>query len=80
MIESVPDATVVAAIGDSARAENIACARRLAAIAELYGRRQIPVEDGKGRELWRIDSKPIAHSDQSIASRNRCTTHRAVPA
>ncbi|MBV8293553.1 MAG: DUF222 domain-containing protein [Mycobacterium sp.] len=55
MFDNVPDATVVAAIGDSARAENIACARRLAAIAELYGRRQIPVEDGTGRELWRID-------------------------
>ena len=46
---------MVAAIVDSARAENIACARRLAAIAELYERRQIPVEDGKGRELWRMD-------------------------
>jgi hypothetical protein len=55
MFDKVPDAAVVAAIGDSARAENIACARRLAAIAELYKRRQIPVEDGKGRELWRID-------------------------
>ena len=32
-----------------------ACARLLAAIAELYKRRQIPVEDGNGRELWRID-------------------------
>lgn len=46
---------MVAAIGDSARAENIACAHRLAAIAELYECRQIPVEDGNGRELWRID-------------------------
>jgi Domain of unknown function (DUF222) len=55
MFDNVPDAAVVAAIADSARAENIACARRLAAIAELYERRQIPVEDGKGRALWRID-------------------------
>jgi len=55
MFDEVSDAVVVAAIGDSARAENIAAARRLAAIAELYRRRQIPVEDGKGRELWRID-------------------------
>jgi hypothetical protein len=55
MFDRVPDAAVVGAIGDSARAENIACARRLAAIAELYERRHIPVEDGKGRELWRID-------------------------
>jgi len=49
------DAGVVDAIGEAARAENIACARRLAAIAELYERRQIPVEDGAGRELWQID-------------------------
>ena len=55
MFESVSDAGVVEAIGESARAENVACARRLAAIAELYQRRQIPVEDGDGRELWRID-------------------------
>lgn len=55
MFEGVPDAAVVAAIGDSARAENIACAKRLAAIAELYERRQIPFEGGQGRELWRID-------------------------
>ena len=55
MFESVSDAAVVGAIGESARAENVACARRLAAIAELYRRRQIPVEDGHGRELWRID-------------------------
>jgi Domain of unknown function (DUF222) len=55
MFDGVPDAAVVAAIGDAASAENIACARRLAAIAELYERRQIPVEDGNGRELWRID-------------------------
>jgi len=55
MFESVSDAGVVEAIGESARAENMACARRLAAIAELYERRQIPVEDGQGRELWRID-------------------------
>jgi len=49
------DVGVVDAIGESYRAENIACARRLAAVAELYDRRQIPVEDGAGRELWRID-------------------------
>ncbi|HET9874606.1 MAG TPA: DUF222 domain-containing protein [Mycobacterium sp.] len=55
MFEDVSDAAVVSAIGDAARAENVACARRLAAIAELYQRRQIPVEDGHGRELWRMD-------------------------
>ena len=55
MFEELSDAAVVDAIGGAFRAENVACARRLAAIAELYERRQIPVEDGAGRELWRID-------------------------
>ena len=55
MFDEFTDAAVVDAIGDAARAENSACARRLAAIAELYERRVIPVEDGHGRELWRID-------------------------
>jgi len=55
MFEELSDSAVVDAIGEAFRAENIACARRLAAIAELYERRQIPVEDGAGRELWRID-------------------------
>jgi hypothetical protein len=55
MFEEFEDTALVTAISDSARAENKACARRLAAIAELYERRQIPVENGQGRELWRID-------------------------
>jgi len=55
MFEEFEDTALVTAIGDSARAENKACARRLAAIAELYERRQIPVENDQGRELWRID-------------------------
>lgn len=55
MFEELSDSAVVDAIGEAYRAENIACARRLAAVAELYERRQIPVEDGAGRELWRID-------------------------
>ncbi|BBZ49464.1 DUF222 domain-containing protein [Mycobacterium heidelbergense] len=55
MFEKLDDAAIVTTITDSARAENRACAHRLAAIAELYERRQIPVEDGQGRELWRID-------------------------
>lgn len=55
VFEDLDDAAVVATIADSARAENRACARRLAAISELYERRQVPVENGQGRELWRID-------------------------
>lgn len=42
-------------IGDAARVENSACARRLSAIAELYERQVIPVQDGYGRDTWRID-------------------------
>ena len=55
MFEELSDSAVVDAIGEAYRAENIACARRWAAVAELYERRQIPVEDGTGREVWRID-------------------------
>ena len=55
MFEECTDAGVVEVIGDAARVENSACARRLAAIAELYRRRVVPVEDGNGSELWRID-------------------------
>jgi hypothetical protein len=55
MFEELDAVALLTAIGDSARAENAACARRLAAIAQLYERRQIPVENGQGRELWRID-------------------------
>ena len=79
MFDSVPDATVVAAIGDSARAENIACARRLAAIAELYERRQIPVEDGNGRELWRIDPwKAVADAQGITAAAPGAQLHYAI--
>lgn len=55
MFDGVSDTALVASIGDSACAENIACARRLAAIAELYDRRQYWIEDGHGRERWRVD-------------------------
>lgn len=55
MFDKLSDAGLVDTIGDAGRAENSACARRLAAIAELYGRRVIAVEDGHGREMWRID-------------------------
>lgn len=78
MFEGVPDAAVVATIGDSARAENIACAKRLAAVAELYERRQIPVEDGKSRELWRID--PWAAVATEVAAVQGITTAAASAA
>lgn len=55
MFDTMLDADVVTTIGDAARAENIACARRLAAIAELYDRRQVWAQDPGGRNLWRFD-------------------------
>ncbi|AQT81255.1 hypothetical protein B1R94_21355 [Mycolicibacterium litorale] len=55
MFENVSADSLVEEIGSSARAENVACARRLAAVAELYRRRVVMVEDGQGRERWRID-------------------------
>jgi len=77
MFEDSSDAEVVAAIGDFARAENAACARRLAAIAELYDRRQIPVEDGDGRELWRMDPWEAVAAEVAAAE---CITSAAAGA
>ena len=75
MFEDINDAGLVDAIGESARAENIACARRLAAIAERYHRREVPVEDGHGRELWRID--PWVAVTAEIAAAQSITTGAA---
>ena len=75
MFEGLSDGSVVDAIGESARAENIACARRIAAIAELYHRRQVPVEDGQGRELWRIDPWEAVAAEVSAA---QCITPAAA--
>ncbi|MCW2653321.1 MAG: hypothetical protein JWR32_4297 [Mycobacterium sp.] len=77
MFEDVEDAAVVDAISTSARAENAACARRLAAVAELYKRRQIPVEDGNGRELWRIDPWEAVAAEVAAA---QCITPAAASA
>ena len=77
MFETLSDGAVIDAIGESARAENIACARRLAAVAELYGRRQIPVEDGRGRELWRIDPWEAVAAEVGAA---QCITPAAAGA
>ena len=75
MFEHLDVAGLVDAIGESARAENAACARRLAAIAELYSRRQVPVEDGQGRELWRIDPWEAVAAEVSAA---QCITPAAA--
>lgn len=71
MFDELPDAAVIDAIGVCARTENAACARRLAAIAELYERRQVPVEDGQGRELWRFDVWDAVAAEVAAA---QCTT------
>jgi hypothetical protein len=75
MFDEMTDAAVIDAIGVSARAENTACARRLAAIAELYERRQVPVEDGEGRELWRFDVWDAVAAEVAAA---QCTTAGAA--
>lgn len=75
MFESCSDSAVVEAIGESARAENTACARRLAAIAELYARREVPVEDARRRELWRIDPWEAVVAEVSAA---QCITPAAA--
>lgn len=75
MFEESSDAALIDAIGESAQAENIACARRLAAIAALYERRQVPVEDGQGRELWRIDPWEAVAAEVSAA---QCITPAAA--
>jgi hypothetical protein len=75
MFDTLSDVALVNAIGESARTENAACSRRLAAIAELYDRRQVPVEDGQGRELWRIDPWEAVAAEVSAA---QCTTPAAA--
>lgn len=77
VFEEVDDAAVVTAIGDSARAENVACARRLAAIAELYDRRQVSVQDAAGRDLWRIDPWEAVAAEIAAA---QCITAAAAGA
>lgn len=83
MFEEFTDAAVVSVIGESARAENSACARWLEAIAELYERRVIPIEDGKGRELWRTDpwdavAAEIAAAQCSTAAYAGSLMHNAI--
>lgn len=65
------------------RAENKACARRLAAIFELHRRRQMPDEHAPGRELWRIDAYEAVAAEvaaaQGITAAAACAQlHNAV--
>lgn len=54
VFDEVSDHGLLEAIGEAAQVENCACARRLAAIAELYRRRGVDDED-HDRRHWRID-------------------------
>lgn len=69
MFDEMPDGALVTEIADAARSENIACARRLAAVAALHRRRCTPVEDGAGRELWRIDPWEAVAAEVAAALR-----------
>jgi hypothetical protein len=53
MFERLADAAVVDVLTSAARAENVACARRFAAMGELYARRA--PEDDTERAQWAID-------------------------
>lgn len=66
MFEDFDDAGVVDAIGSSTRAENAACAQRLAAIAELFYRRAA-ADRATGRELWWLDTWDAVAAEVSAA-------------
>src|SRR4051812_31590406 len=53
-MSALSDAQVVDAIGELTRAENAMCARKLAAMAELFGRRTGCV-DAAERDMWWVD-------------------------
>ncbi|MBS9533548.1 DUF222 domain-containing protein [Mycobacterium sp. M1] len=67
MFESMCDSDVVSAIGDSARSENIACARRVAAVAELYDRRQVWVQGPQDRRRWSFDVWDVVAAEIAAA-------------
>src|SRR6476659_9721459 len=53
-LAGLDDAGVVDAIGELTRAENALCARKLAAMAELFGRRT-GCADAADRDSWWVD-------------------------
>ena len=55
VLGTAEDHAVLDEMAVAARAESAACARKLAAMAELYGRRHITIPDADGRERWWID-------------------------
>lgn len=67
MFEGLSDAAVVDVLTAAARAENAQCARRLAAIGELYARRS--PEDDTERLQWAIDGHENVVAEVSAALR-----------
>ena len=65
MFEECDDAGVIDALGSSAREENAACARQLAAMGELYARRA--PEDDVERVNWAIDGHANVVAEISAA-------------
>ena len=75
MFDEMSDEAVAAAIGERSRAENIACAGRLAAIAELFERRWRASEPE--RRHWRIDPFDAVAAEVAAA---QCITTAAAGA
>ena len=61
----VDDAAVIDGLGSSAREENAACGRRMAAMGELYARRA--PEDDVERSCWAIDGHANVVAEISAA-------------
>ena len=80
-LTALDDAALVEAAGGWARAENAACARKLAVLAELFARRTgLPAGD---RELWWVDPQAAVAAELAAAvnvSQGMAThqTHRGV--
>ncbi|SPM29922.1 HNH endonuclease signature motif containing protein [Mycobacterium terramassiliense] len=67
MFDTVGDAGVVDAISDAGRAQNVACARELAAIGELYARRA--PDDDCERFSWAVDGHENVVAEVAAALR-----------
>ena len=64
-LAGLDDAALVDAAGGWARAENAACARKLAVMAEIFARRTgLPAED---RELWWVDPQAAVAAEMAAA-------------
>src|SRR3954466_13025974 len=64
-LSALSDAQVVDAIGELTRAENTMCARKLAAMAEIFIRRT--ARDAGERELWWVDPDAAVAAELAAA-------------